>query len=372
MSAIEPVKMPKWGLAMEEGKIVEWWAKEGDAVSEGDDLVDIETSKITNVCEAHAGGVLARIVAQPEETLPVGALIAVLAEPDVADADVDAFIADYQANFDPGEASAEAAGPEIRSVEVYGRTMRVGVMGEGEAGTPVVLLHGFGGDLNNWMLVQPALAETRPVYAIELPGHGQSTKDVADGKLGTLATGLVAAMEALGLERFVLVGHSLGGALAVECASRLGDRVAALGLVCPAALPGGAVNGDYLDAFVAARRARDLREPAKLLFADPEMVSRDMLEDLIRAKRLDGAEAALGAIKDGLKGDDPDYAGLGDKLGGLGCPVLVLASQSDQIVGAPDAGALPAGATLQWIEGAGHMPHLEKSGEVVTAIARLG
>ncbi|MEM8921769.1 MAG: biotin/lipoyl-containing protein, partial [Pseudomonadota bacterium] len=154
MSAIEPIKMPKWGLAMEEGKIVEWWVVQGASVKEGDDLVDIETSKITNVCEAHVDGVLRRIVAQPDETLPVGALIGVFAEDGVADADIDAFIDEYQANFDPGEAAGEYGGPEIRTVDAGGRDLRVAVAGEGEAGTPVVLLHGFGGDLNNWMLVQ--------------------------------------------------------------------------------------------------------------------------------------------------------------------------------------------------------------------------
>src|SRR5260221_7218173 len=98
MSAVTAVRMPKWGLSMQEGAIVDWWKAEGDAIAEGDDLVDIETSKITNVCESPAAGVLRRIVAQPGETLPVGALIGVLAEPATADAEIDAFIADFHAH----------------------------------------------------------------------------------------------------------------------------------------------------------------------------------------------------------------------------------------------------------------------------------
>ena len=369
--SIEPIKMPKWGLAMEEGKIVEWWAKEGDQVKEGDDLVDIETSKITNVCEAHQDGTLRKIVASLEETLPGGALIAVMAESDVSDDEIEAFIEDFQASFDPGEAAGEASGPEIRTVDVYGRTLRVGVMGEDLSGTPIVLLHGFGGDLNNWMLVQPALAEERPVYAIELPGHGQSAKDVGDGKLGTIATGIVAAIDALGLDSFSLAGHSLGGAIAAEVAARAGDRVKGLGLVCPAAMPGGSINEDYLDAFVSARRSKDLREPAKNLFADVSFVTRDMLEDLIKAKRLDGAQNALTLIKDNLKGADPDYAALGGRLSDIAAPITLIASKTDQIVGAPDPAAFPAGTKDIWIEDVGHMPHLEKSADVTTALKEL-
>ena len=365
---IEAIKMPKWGLAMEEGKIVEWWVKEGDSIKEGDDLVDIETSKITNVCEAHIDGKLRKIVAAPDETIPVGALIGVFASDDVPDEDIESFITDYQDRFGAGETDEGAAGPDIRSVEVYGRTLRVGVMGEGGQGVPIVLLHGFGGDLNNWMLVQPALAESRPCYAIELPGHGQSSKDVGDGKLRTIASGIIAAINALGLDTFALIGHSFGGAIGVEVAARLRERVTGLGLICPAAMPGGDLNSDYLDAFVSARRARDLREPVRLLFSNEDFVTRDILEDLIRAKRIDGAPEALTLLKDNLKGGDPDYLGMSAKLELVVAPITLIVGAADKIVG---TSAIDRAVKSLVLEGVGHMPHLERSTEIVDALQLL-
>lgn len=67
---------------MTEDKVVDWQVKAGDIVKNGDELVDIETEKITNVCEAPASGVFRRRVAQNGTILPVGVLIGVIADTD--------------------------------------------------------------------------------------------------------------------------------------------------------------------------------------------------------------------------------------------------------------------------------------------------
>ena len=78
MSDITPITMPKFGLAMTEGKIVSWAKPEGSEIAVGDELADIETSKITNAYASPVKGVLRRHVAAEQEELPIGALIAVV------------------------------------------------------------------------------------------------------------------------------------------------------------------------------------------------------------------------------------------------------------------------------------------------------
>ncbi|HZU89040.1 MAG TPA: alpha/beta fold hydrolase, partial [Stellaceae bacterium] len=174
--AITAITMPKWGLTMTEGKVVGWLRREGEEFAAGDELVEIETPKITNVVEMPQAGTLRRIVAPEGATLPVGALLAVAAAASVPEAEIDAFIA----GFAPPEAAADTVAEETaatRQIEAGGVRLRILDRGVG-AGAPIVLLHGFGADLDTWMFLQPALATGRRTIALDLPGHGGSTKEV--------------------------------------------------------------------------------------------------------------------------------------------------------------------------------------------------
>src|SRR5690606_24872054 len=69
---IRPIVMPKWGLAMQEGMVAKWLVEEGAEIGAGDEILDIETSKIANVFESPVAGPLRRIVVGEGETVPVG------------------------------------------------------------------------------------------------------------------------------------------------------------------------------------------------------------------------------------------------------------------------------------------------------------
>ena len=75
------VRLPQWGMGMDEATIVQWLKAEGDEVAEGDPLCEVEAAKAVEVVEAPASGVLAKILAQPEDVVEVRAVIAIIAAP---------------------------------------------------------------------------------------------------------------------------------------------------------------------------------------------------------------------------------------------------------------------------------------------------
>jgi pyruvate dehydrogenase E2 component (dihydrolipoamide acetyltransferase) len=348
---------------MTEGTVVAWYANEGDQVKAGNDLVEIETPKITNLYESPASGVLRRCVAKVGETLPVGALLAVVADAEIPDAEIDAFIAQFAEHFVPesiAESEAEALKPH--TIEIGGQRMRYLKMGEGES-TPFLLIHGFGGDFNSWLFTQPVLAQHHPVYAIDLPGHGGSSKQVDRGDLAFLASAAFELMTALELASVHLVGHSLGGATAIELALSGPEHVKSLTLIAPVGL-GAEINMGYVEGFIRASRPRQLRPFVEQLFANPALVARKMLDDIISYKRLDGAVEALETIAGTLFKDGRQAVDLVPRLTDLTVPLQIIWGESDRIIPAAHASGLPASIRVHLVPGAGHMVHMEKAQEV--------
>jgi pyruvate dehydrogenase E2 component (dihydrolipoamide acetyltransferase) len=93
---IYPVTVPKWGIEMQEGTVVQWHVAEGKELNQGDELIDVETDKIVNTMEAPIRGILRRCVAQAGETLKVGSLLGVMASAELDDAVIDAFIREFR------------------------------------------------------------------------------------------------------------------------------------------------------------------------------------------------------------------------------------------------------------------------------------
>jgi pyruvate dehydrogenase E2 component (dihydrolipoamide acetyltransferase) len=72
------VIMPKLGLTMQEGTVTAWFKQEGEKVTKGEAIAEVGSEKITNVVEAPADGILKKIVAGVDETVPVGAVIGII------------------------------------------------------------------------------------------------------------------------------------------------------------------------------------------------------------------------------------------------------------------------------------------------------
>ena len=88
-AAIFPVTMPKWGIEMQEGTIMDWHVAAGQQVAKDAPLLDVETDKIVNTVESPAAGTVRRIIAATGDTRAVGALLAVYADPAVDEALID-------------------------------------------------------------------------------------------------------------------------------------------------------------------------------------------------------------------------------------------------------------------------------------------
>ena len=352
MSQIHAVVVPKWGLSMEEGTLLEWHIEEGDAVQVGDELVDIETSKVTNALESANTGILRRKVAVLDETYPCGTLLGVIADIEVSDPEIDAFISGYEVIA----VESEQAGLAPQTALINGKSLRY--LKQGEQGDAILFIHGFSGDLNNWMVLQPQLAGTHITYAIDLPGHGGSDKNMSGlHSLADVADLLLAFLERENITGAHLIAHSMGAPIAIHMADKNPDSVSRLTLLAPAGI-GNPANPDFIHGIINAQSRRELTPVLKMLFADESLVSRDMADDMLKYKRIDGVQDALTV-----------FAGFLAKENGLSLlerldkPVKIVYGSDDRIVMPIDSEDLPNKVDVILLHNVGHMPHLEGSSE---------
>jgi len=239
-------------------------------------------------------------------------------------------------------------------------------------GLPLVLLHGLGASVVAWRRNISALSERYAVYAPDLPGHGESAKpDVAyDLELGIRF--VVGFLDALGLERGVLVGNSMGGLLALATALRQPDKLLGLVLVDTvglgqdiawvlrlASLPG---VGSLLDALDVRSRRRFMRS----VFHRPERVEPADYEELLRVRKLPGVRrAVLRALRNGvnLLGLRPSLVVLHDSWQPP-VPTLIVWGQEDRIIPVEHARRVArqfSGIRVRILPDCGHWPQMEQA-----------
>lgn len=225
---------------------------------------------------------------------------------------------------------------------------------------PLVLVHGAGGSHLDWAPELRRLRGAR-VIALDLPGHGKSSAPGRDS-IPAYARDVITLLDALNIPRAVLVGHSMGGAVAQQAALDWPERVAGLALLgtgsklpVDPALPDRIVSEpdaalDWLNERMWHPSASDdLRALGRALFAaTPHAVVRG---DYRACQRFD----------------------VRDRLEQIAAPALVIGAEDDCMVPLKFSRTLAEripGARLVVIEGAGHMFPLEKTPQVVSAIER--
>ena len=118
-------------------------------------------------------------------------------------------------------------------------------------------------------------------------------------------------------------------------------------------------------------RRREAAEVLGLLVDDPALVSRSMVEDVLRYKRLDGVSAALAQIAEAWFAGGRQSIDLTNRIAALTMPVQLVWGRNDRIIPVAHAEALAARMPVHIIESAGHLPHMEKAGEVNRLIGQF-
>ncbi len=219
----------------------------------------------------------------------------------------------------------------------------------GGTGPPVVLVHGLSGSARWWRPVLPALTSRHAVHLVDLPGFGRFRAGGPRFALARACSWLDAWIEAAGLERPTLVGHSMGAAIALRLAGERGERVGRLVLVAPAGLPTGrSLLGHALPLAAALRRSR------------PRFLAL-LARDALRA----GPRTLAGATRDVLAED------VREELGAVAVPTLVVVGERDTLTPRAAVELVRAGVAssrLVVLAGAGHVPMFDRPEELAEAV----
>lgn len=255
-------------------------------------------------------------------------------------------------------------------LNVKGLKIRYLVMG---SGPQVLLLHGFGGFLETWAFNIPPLSKHYRVYAIDLPGHGLSDKPDNSYSPAFAVASANDILEALGIEQATLIGHSLGGAVSINIALSLPERVSRLVLIDSAglsrtlprlyrlsSLP---VLGNIL---MALSVEPALERSVRRLFHDSPVLSREMIDIILKNASQPGVKETLLRIlrqNVGLRGPRPG-ALLIDRLPQLKMPALFVHGAQDRVFPIEhvrDAFSMAPNSRVKIFDQCGHCPHIEKA-----------
>ncbi len=129
----------------------------------------------------------------------------------------------------------DAAGLQQQALQTDGLHIAYLTNQQPNAGPNLVMLHGFGGNKDNWVRMAGALSDEFNVFAIDLPGHGDSSKELTLGyRLADQVRYVEAILAQLGLERVHMMGNSMGGAITALYAAQHPERLQSVALFNPA------------------------------------------------------------------------------------------------------------------------------------------
>lgn len=397
------------GEYMESVVVLGWSAKPGDRVTAGQLLVTVETAKAATEIAAERDGWLETIAYGEGQEAPVGATLGTISDQPVSanaqpsDAPVAPAGAGLRDDASLNKATAPAARHRVIASPLARRIARdagldlASVVGTGprgrikerdvsaalaampskpdqqqptaEAGRsrslsaqapgadPIVLLHGFGADRSSWRQVLPLLPPHLSTIALDLPAHGEQATTSAVS-IDEIAFDLSDRLEAMGIERAHLVGHSLGGAAALAIASIGRVAVRSLTLIAPGGL-GPEINTGFLTGLSRATTPETLDAWLRIMVADAASLPQGYAAAAVRQLDREGRRERLAGLAERLFPDGIQSFDLAPALRRVTVPTRILWGLQDRIIPSSHARRAPGFAAVHLLDGIGHVPQLE-------------
>jgi pyruvate dehydrogenase E2 component (dihydrolipoamide acetyltransferase) len=236
----------------------------------------------------------------------------------------------------------------------------------GHGGSPIVLLHGFGGSHTAWGGVVEWLPPDRHCIVYDLPGHGRSRAE-RHGSAAVAARAVLADLAARGVNRVHLVGHSMGGATAALAALMQPEMAASVTLLAPGGF-GREINHRLLRRFAAAKEEAEIAVLLEQFFGWERDVPDGLAAEVAEERARLGASDALRAIVETFFEGNSQKLLPVDELGRLGIPIKVLWGAQDRVLPTRQAHRLPGRLAVHIFEGAGHMLPQEIPDDVAALI----
>lgn len=388
------------GEYMETVTVVAWHVEPGARVRAGDPLVTVETAKSATEIESPVDGTLIAVNAGAGDEVAVGASLGRVgdeAEATPAETPAEAPMAPAQAPpSEAGDPKVEGRARVIASPLARRVARQLGVDLEAVTGTgpggrikrrdvesaaraqphpvgnrtrrsdcPVVMLHGIGASSAIWL---PVMADLDPALAVErfdLPGHGRAAALERPG-LAALVEAVWEQLEAAGIAEAHLVGHSLGGALALALADTGRLRARSLTLLAPAGL-GAEIDGAFLAGFARATKTESLSPWLARLVADPAVLPDGFAEETMRMRSPPSVREGQERLIQALFPDGTQSFDLRPALGRLRVPAKVIWGRRDAIIPWRHALAAPGRVGVHLVADGGHLLQLEAP-DVVAAL----
>ena len=414
------VIMPRVDMDMTEGKIAFWYVKNGDAVTKGQVIFEIETDKATMEVDSPVAGTINGIqgtigesilvgtnlgwilaegeslavqkpdtVTEPiKEQLPVELSVLETAPEAVTQVPAEKFSADLSSLLATplARSLAHNRGIDLLSISGSGPNGRIqgaDVMQTGATavskgadfdlhlnwivqakGVPLVLLHGFGADQGGWRNLA-SLIKGVPIIGIDLPNHGKS-KSSAIGSLEDVAAAVVSRLDKEGVQEFHLLGHSMGGATAMAMIPMVTHRLKSLTLLAPAGL-GADINGGFVDGLCRANSEASLKPWLAELFHDDRLLTSSFVATAYKQLESPQKREGLRAMASALMPDGTQATSKRAALDNLTVPTKVIWGTNDRIIPLKHANGLPGRVALHVLKNVGHLSYIEAS-DVIAAL----